>query len=144
MLRDAHLCCGGAALCARLTHSGSARSTMVAAPDSPACITPIAGSRLRTPRVRRLAVHAASFASIVTCPHESHPASVLRPAGGSRFSAFAAAAPDSPSSVTLTARSRLRTPVYVALLFTLPPLHLVTRLHESHPASVLRPPLLAR
>ena len=59
--------------------------------------------------MRRLAVHAASFASIVTCPHESHPASVLRPAGGSRFCAFAAAA-DSPASVTLTARSRLRTP----------------------------------
>ena len=32
----------------------------------------------------------------------------------------------------------------VVLLFTLPPLPLVTCLHESHPASVLRPPLKAR
>ena len=143
MLRDAHLCCGGCTLRA-LDSQWLCKEHNGCGPRLPGCITPIAGSRLRTPRARRLAVHAASFASIVTCPHESHPASVLRPAGGSRFSAFAAAAPDSPASVTLTARSRLRTPVYVALLFTLPPLHLVTRLHESHPASVLRPPLLAR
>ena len=49
----------GAALCACLTHSGSARSTTVAAPDSPASITLTAGSRLS---VRRLAVHVAAFA----------------------------------------------------------------------------------
>ena len=50
----------GAALCACLTHSGSARSTTAAAPDSPASITLTAGSRLS---VRRLAVDTAAFAS---------------------------------------------------------------------------------